>query len=218
MDKYIGSDEVWSLAENAILEATKSKNLNYRTEYGEAAFYGPKLDFMVKDALNREWQLGTIQVDYNLPERFDLNFKNKNNQDERPVMIHRAPFGSLERFIAILIEHTAGVFPLWLATNQILLIAVGEKHQNYTQKVLNLLEKDEIRASVDFRNETVGKKILEAEKKKTHIMGIIGDKEIDNNEVTIRLRGGEIVGAIKRESLNDYIAQKINKSKEINLK
>ena len=217
MDKYIGSDEVWSLAENAILEATKSKNLNYRTKYGEAAFYGPKLDFMVKDALNREWQLGTIQVDYNLPERFDLNFKNKNNQDERPVMIHRAPFGSLERFIAILIEHTAGVFPLWLATNQILLIAVGEKHQNYTQKVLNLLEKDEIRASVDFRNETVGKKILEAEKKKTHIMGIIGDKEVENSEVTIRLRGGNIVGGIKLDKLSDYISSIVNESRETNL-
>ena len=217
MDKYIGSDEVWNLAENAILEATKSKNLNYRTEYGEAAFYGPKLDFMVKDALNREWQLGTIQVDYNLPERFDLNFKNKNNQDERPVMIHRAPFGSLERFIAILIEHTAGVFPLWLATNQILLIAVGEKHQNYTQKVLNLLEKDEIRASVDFRNETVGKKILEAEKKKTHIMGIIGDKEVENSEVTIRLRGGNIVGGIKLDKLSDYILRIVNESRETNL-
>ena len=217
MDKYIGSDEVWSLAENAILEATKSKNLNYRTEYGEAAFYGPKLDFMVKDALNREWQLGTIQVDYNLPERFDLNFKNKNNQDERPVMIHRAPFGSLERFIAILIEHTAGVFPLWLATNQILLIAVGKKHQNYTQKVLNLLEKDEIRASIDFRNETVGKKILEAEKKKTHIMGIIGDKEIENSEVTIRLRGGNIVGGIKLDKLSDYISSIVNESRETNL-
>ena len=217
MDKYIGSDEVWNLAENAILEATKSKNLNYRTEYGEAAFYGPKLDFMVKDALNREWQLGTIQVDYNLPERFDLNFKNKNNQDERPVMIHRAPFGSLERFIAILIEHTAGVFPLWLATNQILLIAVGEKHQNYTQKVLNLLEKDEIRASVDFRNETVGKKILEAEKKKTHIMGIIGDKEVENSEVTIRLRGGNIVGGIKLDKLSDYILSIVNESRETNL-
>ena len=217
MDKYIGSDEVWSLAENAILEATKSKNLNYRTEYGEAAFYGPKLDFMVKDALNREWQLGTIQVDYNLPERFDLNFKNKNNQDERPVMIHRAPFGSLERFIAILIEHTAGVFPLWLATNQILLIAVGEKHQNYTQKVLNLLEKDEIRASVDFRNETVGKKILEAEKKKTHIMGIIGDKEVENSEVTIRLRGGNIVGGIKLDKLSDYISSIVSESRETNL-
>ena len=217
MNKYIGSDEVWNLAENAILEATKSKNLNYRTEYGEAAFYGPKLDFMVKDALNREWQLGTIQVDYNLPERFDLNFKNKNNQDERPVMIHRAPFGSLERFIAILIEHTAGVFPLWLATNQILLIAVGEKHQNYTQKVLNLLEKDEIRASADFRNETVGKKILEAEKKKTHIMGIIGDKEVENSEVTIRLRGGNIVGGIKLDKLSDYISSIVNESRETNL-
>ncbi len=217
MNKYIGSDEVWNLAENAILEATKSKNLNYRTEYGEAAFYGPKLDFMVKDALNREWQLGTIQVDYNLPERFDLKFKNKNNQDERPVMIHRAPFGSLERFIAILIEHTAGVFPLWLATNQILLIAVGEKHQNYTQKVLNLLEKDEIRASVDFRNETVGKKILEAEKKKTHIMGIIGDKEVESSEVTIRLRGGNIVGGIKLDKLSDYISRIVNESRETNL-
>ena len=217
MDKYIGSDKVWNLAENAILEATKSRNLDYRTEYGEAAFYGPKLDFMVKDALNREWQLGTIQVDYNLPERFDLSFKNKNNQNERPVMIHRAPFGSLERFIAILIEHTAGVFPLWLATNQILLIAVGEKHQNYTQKVLNLLEKDEIRASVDFRNETVGKKILEAEKKKTHIMGIIGDKEIENSEVTIRLRGGNIVGSIKLDNLSDYISSIVNESHKTNL-
>lgn len=217
MDKYIGSNEVWNLAENAILEATKSRNLDYRTEYGEAAFYGPKLDFMVKDALNREWQLGTIQVDYNLPERFDLSFKNKNNQNERPVMIHRAPFGSLERFIAILIEHTAGLFPLWLATNQILLIAVGEKHQNYTQKVLNLLEKDEIRASVDFRNETVGKKILEAEKKKTHIMGIIGDKEIENSEVTIRLRGGNIVGGIKLDNLSDYISSIVNESHKTNL-
>ena len=217
MDKYIGSDKVWNLAENAILEATKSRNLDYRTEYGEAAFYGPKLDFMVKDALNREWQLGTIQVDYNLPERFDLSFKNKKNQNERPVMIHRAPFGSLERFIAILIEHTAGVFPLWLATNQILLIAVGEKHQNYTQKVLNLLEKDEIRASVDFRNETVGKKILEAEKKKTHIMGIIGDKEIENSEVTIRLRGGNIVGSIKLDNLSDYISSIVNESHKTNL-
>ena len=144
MEKYIGSEKVWNLAEKAILDAAKSKNLNYRIEYGEAAFYGPKLDFMVKDALKREWQLGTIQVDYNLPERFDLTFKNKNNEDERPVMIHRAPFGSLERFIAILIEHTAGIFPLWLATNQITLISVGEKHQNYTQKVLNLLEHLEV--------------------------------------------------------------------------
>ena len=132
-------------------------------------------------------------------------------------MIHRAPFGSLERFIAILIEHTAGVFPLWLATNQILLIAVGEKHQNYTQKVLNLLEKDEIRASVDFRNETVGKKILEAEKKKTHIMGIIGDKEVENSEVTIRLRGGNIVGGIKLDKLSDYISSIVNESRETNL-
>ena len=216
-EKYIGSDKNWEISEQAILNSAKEKGLDYNVEYGEAAFYGPKLDFMVKDALGRSWQLGTIQVDYNLPERFDLNFKNKNNQDERPVMIHRAPFGSLERFIAILIEHTAGVFPLWLATNQILLIAVGEKHQNYTQKVLNLLEKDEIRASVDFRNETVGKKILEAEKKKTHIMGIIGDKEVENSEVTIRLRGGNIVGGIKLDKLSDYISSIVSESRETNL-
>ena len=198
-EKYIGSDEIWKIAEDAIIEATDEKKLNYRIEYGEAAFYGPKLDFMVKDALNREWQLGTIQVDYNLPERFDLSYKNQNNELVRPVMIHRAPFGSLERFIAILIEHTGGIFPLWLATNQIKLIAVGDKHKNYTQKVSNLLEKSEIRSSSDLRNETVGKKIRDAEKSKIPFMGIIGDKEVDNKTISIRVSGGVDVGEIDIE-------------------
>ena len=204
-EKYIGSDEIWKIAEDAIIEATDEKKLNYRIEYGEAAFYGPKLDFMVKDALNREWQLGTIQVDYNLPERFDLSYKNQNNELVRPVMIHRAPFGSLERFIAILIEHTGGIFPLWLATNQIKLIAVGDKHKNYTQKVSNLLEKSEIRSSSDLRNETVGKKIRDAEKSKIPFMGIIGDKEVDNNTISIRVKGGEDVGEMDIEKLINFI-------------
>ena len=154
-EKYIGSDKVWEEAENAIINATKEKNINYKIEYGEAAFYGPKLDFMVKDALGREWQLGTIQVDYNLPERFDLSYINSENKVKRPVMIHRAPFGSMERFIAILIEHTGGNFPLWLATDQVMIIPVGEKHKKFSEKVLKLLENDEIRALADLRNETV---------------------------------------------------------------
>ena len=194
-DKYIGTEEMWNRAENAIIKATTSKKLKYTIEYGEAAFYGPKLDFMVKDALNRKWQLGTIQVDYNLPERFDLTFKNSQNKDERPVMIHRAPFGSLERFVAILIEHTAGIFPLWLTSNQIKLISVGEKHEKFAEKVLNDLEKAEIRASLDSRNETVGKKIRESEQNKVPFMGIIGDKEINNNSVSLRGNGGEEMGA-----------------------
>jgi threonyl-tRNA synthetase len=211
-EKYIGSDEIWKIAEEAIIEATEEKELNYRIEYGEAAFYGPKLDFMVKDALNREWQLGTIQVDYNLPERFNLSYKNQNNELVRPVMIHRAPFGSLERFIAILIEHTGGIFPLWLATNQIKLIAVGDKHKNYTQKVSNLLEKSEIRASTDLRNETVGKKIREAEKSKIPFMGIIGDKEVNNQTISIRVKGGEEVGEMDIDKLINFIREEELKS------
>ena len=211
-EKYIGSDEIWKIAEEAIIEATEEKELNYRIEYGEAAFYGPKLDFMVKDALNREWQLGTIQVDYNLPERFNLSYKNQNNELVRPVMIHRAPFGSLERFIAILIEHTGGIFPLWLATNQIKLIAVGDKHKNYTQKVSNLLEKSEIRASTDLRNETVGKKIREAEKSKIPFMGIIGDKEVNNQTISIRAKGGDEVGEMDIDKLINFIREEELKS------
>ena len=211
-DKYIGSPEMWEQAENAILKATKGKNLNYTIEYGEAAFYGPKLDFMVKDALNRKWQLGTIQVDYNLPERFDLNFKNKNNEDERPVMIHRAPFGSLERFVAILIEHTGGVFPMWLTSNQIVLISVGEKHEKFAKKVSSLLEKAEIRATLDDRNETVGKKIRESEQNKVPYMGIIGDKEVSNNSVSIRGLGGEEVGEMNINELINFIKDKESES------
>tara|TARA_B100000475_G_scaffold147360_1_gene109058 strand:+ start:505 stop:2442 length:1938 start_codon:yes stop_codon:yes gene_type:complete len=204
-DKYIGTEEMWNRAENAIIKATTSKKLKYTIEYGEAAFYGPKLDFMVKDALNRKWQLGTIQVDYNLPERFDLTFKNSQNKDERPVMIHRAPFGSLERFVAILIEHTAGIFPLWLTSNQIKLISVGEKHEKFAEKVLNDLEKAEIRASLDSRNETVGKKIRESEQNKVPFMGIIGDKEINNNSVSVRGNGGEEMGEMNIDELINFI-------------
>ena len=193
-------------------ELIRQKNLNYRIEYGEAAFYGPKLDFMVKDALQREWQLGTIQVDYNLPERFDLTYKNKNNDLSRPVMIHRAPFGSLERFIAILIEHTEGDFPLWLTTNQIKLIAVGERHKNYSQKVSNLLEKSDIRASCDLRNETVGKKIREAEKSKIPFMGIIGEKELNNETISIRKRGGKEIGNMNIKKLINFIREQEVKS------
>ena len=211
-DKYIGTDEMWKLSEEAIIKATKGKKLNYKIEYGEAAFYGPKLDFMVKDALNRKWQLGTIQVDYNLPERFDLTFKNKENKDERPVMIHRAPFGSLERFVAILIEHTAGIFPLWLTANQIILISVGEKHEKYAEKVSGFLEKAEIRATLDNRNETVGKKIRDSEQNKIPYMGIIGDKEIKNNSISIRALGGNDIGEMNIEELINFIKEEEEKS------
>ncbi|MBT8294037.1 MAG: threonine--tRNA ligase, partial [Eudoraea sp.] len=165
-EKYIGSLENWEKAENAILNAAEEKGLNFVIEKGEAAFYGPKLDFMVKDALGRNWQLGTIQVDYNLPERFDLTYKGSDNEEHRPVMIHRAPFGSMERFVALLLEHTGGNFPLWLTPDQAILLPVSEKHEKYAEKVLNSLENHEIRALVDVRNETVGKKIREAEMNK----------------------------------------------------
>ena len=211
-DKYIGTDEMWKLSEEAIIKATKGKKLNYKIEYGEAAFYGPKLDFMVKDALNRKWQLGTIQVDYNLPERFDLTFKNKENKDERPVMIHRAPFGSLERFVAILIEHTAGIFPLWLTANQIILISVGEKHEKYAEKVSGFLEKAEIRATLDNRNETVSKKIRDSEQNKIPYMGIIGDKEIRNNSISIRALGGDDIGEMNIDELINFIKKEEEKS------
>ena len=211
-EKYIGSDEVWETAENAIINATKEKDLKYKVVYGEAAFYGPKLDFMVKDALGREWQLGTIQVDYNLPERFKLSYIDNKNNIKRPVMIHRAPFGSMERFIAILIEHTAGNFPLWLTSNQLTLISVGEKHKKYTEKVLKLLENDEIRALADTRNETVGKKIREAELNKIPFMIIIGDNEIKNNMFAVRGHGGKDYG---EKSIKELIKFINDKSSEI---
>jgi threonyl-tRNA synthetase len=190
-DKYIGSDENWEKAENAIINAARDKGLNTVVEYGEAAFYGPKLDFMVKDALGRQWQLGTIQVDYNLPERFDLTYKGNDDKLHRPVMIHRAPFGSMERFIAILLEHTAGNFPLWLMPEQAIILSLSEKYENYAKKVLNLLENHEIRALIDNRNETIGKKIRDAEMQKMPFMLIVGEEEEKNGTIAVRRHGQE---------------------------
>ena len=195
-DKYIGSDENWEKAENAIINAAKDKNLTTVVEYGEAAFYGPKLDFMVKDALGRSWQLGTIQVDYNLPERFDLTYKGSDNEMHRPVMIHRAPFGSMERFIAILLEHTGGNFPLWLMPEQAIILSLSEKYENYAKKVLELLENHEIRTLVDNRNETIGKKIRDAEGQKYPFMLIIGEEEEKNGTVSVRRHGQDGKGNI----------------------
>jgi len=195
-EKYIGSDENWEKAEQAIINAAKDKNLNYVIETGEAAFYGPKLDFMVKDALGRQWQLGTIQVDYNLPERFELTYKGSDNELHRPVMIHRAPFGSMERFIAILLEHTAGNFPLWLMPEQAIILSLSEKYENYAKKVLELLENHEIRALIDNRNETIGKKIREAETKKFPFMLIVGEEEEKNGTISVRRHGQEGKGNV----------------------
>ena len=208
--KYIGSDENWNIAEEAILSAAKEKKLNYKVEYGEAAFYGPKLDFMVKDALGRNWQLGTIQVDYNLPERFELTYKGSNNEDLRPVMLHRAPFGSMERFVAILLEHTGGVFPLWLATTQVEILIVSENFKNYGQKVLNILENHEIRAHLDDRNETVGKKIRESEINKIPFMIVVGENEVKNNSISIRRHHGDDLGEMKIEKFVDIIKKEIS--------
>ena len=209
-DKYIGKVENWEKAEQAIIDAAKDKGLNYVIESGEAAFYGPKLDFMVKDALGRQWQLGTIQVDYNLPERFDLTYKGSDNELHRPVMIHRAPFGSMERFIAILLEHTGGNFPLWLMPQQCIVLPVSEKHENYAQKVLNSFENHEIRALIDNRNETVGKKIREAELKKIPFMIIVGEQEEADNTIAVRKHGGEDLGSITIEDFSDLIKKEIN--------
>ena len=211
-EKYIGSDKNWEISEQAILNSAKEKGLDYNVEYGEAAFYGPKLDFMVKDALGRSWQLGTIQVDYNLPERFDLTYKGSNNEDLRPVMIHRAPFGSIERFVAILIEHTAGNFPLWLTTIQVEILIVGENFKNYGQKVLNILENHEIRAHLDDRNETVGKKIRESEMKKIPYMIVVGENEVKNNSVSIRRHHGDDLGEMKIEEFVDIVKKEVSES------
>ncbi|OIQ29767.1 MAG: threonine--tRNA ligase [Bacteroidetes bacterium MedPE-SWsnd-G2] len=210
--KYIGDTENWEKAEQAIINAAKDKNLNYVIETGEAAFYGPKLDFMVKDALGRSWQLGTIQVDYNLPERFDLTYKGSDNELHRPVMIHRAPFGSMERFIAILLEHTGGNFPIWLMPTQVMVLSISEKYEKYAEKVLNLLENHEIRALVDNRNETIGKKIRESEMNKVPYMIIIGEQEAANNEISVRQHGGEDLGSISIEAFSEIIKADINKT------
>ena len=209
-EKYIGDSENWEKAEKAIIEAAEEKGLKYTIEDGEAAFYGPKLDFMVKDALGRSWQLGTIQVDYNLPERFDLTYKGSDNELHRPVMIHRAPFGSLERFVAILLEHTGGNFPLWLIPTQAIVLPVSEKHENYAQKVLNSLENHEIRALIDNRNETVGKKIREAEMQKIPFMVVVGEREVEEEKITLRRHGGEDLGSMEIAEFSNLISTEIN--------
>ncbi|NJB70564.1 threonyl-tRNA synthetase [Saonia flava] len=209
-EKYIGSVENWEKAENAIINAAKEKGLKYTIESGEAAFYGPKLDFMVKDALGRSWQLGTIQVDYNLPERFDLTYKGSDNESHRPVMIHRAPFGSMERFIALLLEHTGGNFPLWLIPEQAVVLPISEKHEKYAKKVLESLENHEIRALVDKRNETVGKKIREAEMNKIPFMLIVGEKEEETNTISVRRHGGEDFGTLSVNDFADLVNKEIN--------
>lgn len=212
-EKYIGTEENWEKAESAIINAAKDKNLDTVVEYGEAAFYGPKLDFMVKDALGRQWQLGTIQVDYNLPERFDLNYKGSDNELHRPVMIHRAPFGSMERFIAILLENTAGNFPLWLMPEQAIILSLSEKYENYAKKVLQLLENHEIRALIDNRNETIGKKIREAEVQKLPFMLIVGEEEEKNGTVSVRRHGddGKSNQTMSIENFASLVQEEVNK-------
>ena len=210
--KYIGDTENWDKAEKSIIKATKEKNIEFEIEEGEAAFYGPKLDFMVNDALGRKWQLGTIQVDYNLPERFDLTYKGSNNELHRPVMIHRAPFGSLERFVAILLEHTAGNLPIWLAPKQVNLLSVSEKHEKYAKKVLNYLENNEIRAFLDNRNETTGKKIRDAEIEKVPFMLIIGEKEAEMGNISVRKHRKGDMGTMEIENFVNLIKKEISKS------
>ena len=210
-EKYIGSDENWEKAEQAIIEAAAEKELETVVEYGEAAFYGPKLDFMVRDALRREWQLGTIQVDYNLPERFELEYVGADNEKHRPVMIHRAPFGSMERFVAVLIEHCAGKFPLWLTTDQIAILPISEKYNEYAEKVLDYLKNYDIRGFVDDRNEKVGKKIRDNEVNKIPFMLIVGEKEAENEAVAVRKQGEGDLGVMKMNDFAELIQGEIDK-------
>ena len=209
-EKYIGSDENWHLAEQAIIDACKEKGLNARTELGEAAFYGPKLDFMVKDALGRRWQLGTIQVDYNLPERFQLEYTGSDNQKHRPVMIHRAPFGSMERFVAVLLEHTAGRFPLWLAPEQAVVLPISEKFNDYAHSVAEQLNALDIRTQVDDRNEKIGKKIRDNELKRIPYMLIVGEKEAENGEISVRKQGEGDKGSMKIATFAAELTQEVN--------
>lgn len=209
-DKYIGTDENWEKAEQAIIEAAAEKNLKTIVELGEAAFYGPKLDFMVEDALGREWQLGTIQVDYNLPERFELEYIGADDKKHRPVMIHRAPFGSMERFVAVLLEHCAGDFPLWLTSEQYVILTISEKYNEYAEKVLNILNNSDIRGFIDTRNEKVGKKIRDAEIQKTPFMLIIGEKEMETNSISVRQRGVGDIGTMQVEDFEKLVKKLID--------
>ena len=209
--KYIGSDENWAKAEAAIIEAAEEKGLKTVVEYGEAAFYGPKLDFMVKDAIGRKLQLGTIQVDYNLPERVELEYIGSDNQKHRPIMIHRVPFGSLERFVAVLLEHTGGKLPLWLTPDQVNIVPVSEKYEEYAKKVCDLLNNSDIRASIDDRNETLGKRIRESEMKRIPFLVIVGEKEMNEGTVSVRRQGGIDAGSM---SAGDFVTLVSNEIKE----
>ena len=208
-EKYIGSDENWEKAENAIIEAAKAKGLKTTVEYGEAAFYGPKLDFMVKDAIGRKWQLGTIQVDYNLPERFDLTYTGADDKPHRPIMIHRAPFGSMERFVAVLLEHTAGKFPLWLAPDQVVVLPISEKYNDYAQKVVDYLNRYDVRAQIDNRNEKIGRKIRDNELKRIPYLLIVGEKEEADGLVSVRMQGEGDQGQMTMEAFRDMILEKV---------
>jgi threonyl-tRNA synthetase len=210
-EKYIGSDENWAKAEQAIIEATQEKGMQTTVVRGEAAFYGPKLDFMVKDALGRKWQLGTIQVDYNLPERFELEYTGSDDQKHRPVMIHRAPFGSMERFIAVLIEHTAGKFPLWLTPDQVIVLPISEKYHDYAEKVLKFLNNCDIRTLIDSRNEKIGKKIRDNELKKIPYLLVLGEKEEAEGTVAVRRQGEGDKGTMKLEAFRDFILEEVKK-------
>ncbi len=208
-EKYIGTDENWAKAESAIIEAAEEKGLKTVVELGEAAFYGPKLDFMVKDAIGRKWQLGTIQVDYNLPERFELEYTGSDGQKHRPIMIHRAPFGSLERFVAVLLEHTGGKLPLWLTPEQVNVLPVSEKFSDYAKKVCELMNNSDIRASVDDRNETIGKRIRESELRKTPFLVIVGEKEMQENAVSVRRQGGIDEGSMPVEDFIELVKKEV---------
>ena len=209
-EKYIGTDENWEKAERAIIEAAEEKGLKTTVELGEAAFYGPKLDFMVKDAIGRKWQLGTIQVDYNLPERFDLEYTGADNLKHRPVMIHRAPFGSMERFVAVLIEHTGGKFPLWLAPDQVVVMPISEKFNDYAQKLSDLLNNSDIRTVLDDRNEKIGRKIRDNELKKSPYLLIVGENEMNNNTVSVRRQGQGDMGTMSVEDFISKINEEVN--------
>lgn len=211
-EKYIGSDDNWDKAEQAIIDACEEKGLNTVIEYGEAAFYGPKLDFMVKDALGRKWQLGTIQVDYNLPERFELEYVGSDNEKHRPIMIHRAPFGSMERFVAVLLEHSGGKFPLWLTPDQVMILPVSEKFHDYARNLLKVLNNYDIRTLIDERAEKVGRKIRDAELSKVPFMLIIGEKEVESNTVSVRKQGEGDVGEMTAEEFANFVNEEVERT------